>query len=93
MQPLKNSQNGLMEHEDCRLTFLFAAKIGSNIAFADDTMEGEDEEATVETDDGAAGGDEDVGEETDTGVTDQVSSYRIQSLELDGYLVMNSNIW
>ncbi|KAL8589348.1 hypothetical protein ACOMHN_052351 [Nucella lapillus] len=42
-----------------------------NVAFADDSMEGEDEEATVETDEGTAGSDEDAAEETDTGVTDQ----------------------
>ena len=61
-------------------TLFIAAKISSNIAFADDSMEGEDEEATVETDDGVAGSDEDGGEDTDTGVTDQVSNYWISFL-------------
>ena len=58
-------------------SFFIAAKIGSNIAVADDSMEGEDEDGTVETEDGVAGADEDVAEDTDTGVTDQVSCWYI----------------
>ncbi|XP_076449851.1 translocon-associated protein subunit alpha-like [Babylonia areolata] len=51
------------------LLFVGQSKISRNIAFADDSMEGEDEEAIVETDEGPA--EEEVGEDTDTGVTDQ----------------------
>ena len=52
--------------------FYFSARFSSNVAFADDTMEGEDEEATVETDDGAAASEDDSDEDGGTGVTDQV---------------------
>ena len=40
-------------------------------------MEGEDEEATVETDDGVGGGDEDAAEDSDSGVAEQVMMYTV----------------
>lgn len=53
------------------ILFVGQPKVGGNIAFADDTMEGEDEEATVETDEAAGASDDDGDEEAATGVTDQ----------------------
>ncbi|KAK7505764.1 hypothetical protein BaRGS_00003035, partial [Batillaria attramentaria] len=41
-----------------------------NIAFADDSMEGEEDDATVETDDGVQAADEDTSDEGDSAVTD-----------------------
>lgn len=53
------------------ILFVGQSKISSNIAFAEDVMEGEEEEAIVETDDGPSDADEDGAEDTDTGVKDQ----------------------
>lgn len=49
--------------------FKFYFKGKGGIAFAQDTMEGEEDEATVETETGT----EDGGEDTDAVVTDKVS--------------------
>lgn len=64
-------------------TFLFVGqpKVSRNVAFADDTMEGEDEEATVETDEGPGGSDDDAGEDADTRVTDQEEEEAEQALK------------
>lgn len=56
------------------ILFVGQSKVSSNVAFADDSMEGEDEEATVETDEGQADSEDEArggGEDADTGVTDQ----------------------
>ncbi|KAL8574611.1 hypothetical protein ACOMHN_061611 [Nucella lapillus] len=56
------------------IIFVGQSKGSSNIAFADDSMEGEDEEATVESDEAAADSEEEAkvtGEDADSGVTDQ----------------------
>ena len=59
-----------VSHTGFDLLVLLSAQIVRNVAFADDSMEGEDEdEATVETDEETD--DEEETGETDTGVADQ----------------------
>jgi len=63
------------------ILFVGQPKIGANIAFAEDTMEGEDEEATVETDDGVGGSDDDGDDDAGTVVTDKDEEEESQQLK------------